>query len=507
VYTDRVQKDVDAREQGQARPPRPVRSRLGLRLGIIITLIVLITAGVGMLLDFRRAYRKELTDVFRSLRTVAHSVEPARRRITQANLLGRFLTNFVIRMDASVAPGHHVVVFDDNGAVLAAAAHQGADLAKETFPAAGPQEELVRTSNGPMAVFRLHEPGSDDGGATVLVARHLDQTLDALRQDLSSRALQILIIAAEIILLVFVAIHFAVIRPVKRLVQAARAWSARDFYARVDPAGSPEFLSLCAEFNLMASELSEHEERRLAELREARKIQARLLPGAIPEVRGVEVAARYQPAAEIGGDLYDVFVLPRGQVAAAVLDVAGHGISAALLTGVVRMSLRYHLHDGGDLLTAIHRINDDMLASSPDERFVTMCLGVWNPDQRTWTYVAAGHPGGTLLTAGGARSLGSTGPVLGAQSSKLWSVERLELAVGDRLFLFSDGVVEAGAPRRMLGMAGVADLLAASAHHTLTQQVDELVHAARLRQQDGHSDDLTILAMEVEGDGPVLGEH
>lgn len=481
-----------------------MRSRLGLRLGIIITLIVLITAGVGMLLDFRRAYQKELSEVFSSLRTVAHSLKPARRR---PDLLGRFLTNFVIRIEGSVAIGHHVVVYDDQGSVIAAAAHQGADLAGETFPAAGPRQQIVRTPSGLMAVLRLHEPNNTDGGATILVARHLDRTLDTLRQDLASRALQILIIAAEIILLVFVAVHFAVIRPVKRLVQGARAWSARDFYARVDPAGSPEFRALCAEFNLMASELSEHEERRLAEMREARKIQARLLPGAIPEVRGVEVAARYQPAAEIGGDLYDVFILPRGQVAAVVLDVAGHGISAALLTGVVKMSLRYHLSDGEDLLTAIHRVNDDMLASSPDERFVTMCLGVWNPDQRTWTYVAAGHPGGTLLTKAGARSLGSTGPVLGAQSGRLWSVEQLQLAAGDRLFLFSDGVVEAGAPRRMLGMAGIADLLSASAHHSLTQQVDELVDAARLRQRDGHSDDLTILAMEVEQDARVLGQQ
>jgi sigma-B regulation protein RsbU (phosphoserine phosphatase) len=213
------------------------------------------------------------------------------------------------------------------------------------------------------------------------------------------------------------------------------------------------------------------------------------------------VVAKYLPVDHVAGDLYDIFALPNGSAAFVLLDVVGHGVSAALLTGVMKMSLRYRLAESPDPTEALARANEDLIACSDDGDFVTACVAVWDATSRTWTYSSAGHFGGVLLRRGHAEVLPAQGPLLGVIPDGRWTGKAVELGAGDRLFLFTDGVVEAGAPSEMLGMEGLMDLLCASSGLGLAAQTDRVVGEATARNGGERTDDITIIGIEAVSQG------
>ena len=168
-------------------------------------------------------------------------------------------------------------------------------------------------------------------------------------------------------------------------------------------------------------------------------IQKHLLPTKIPRVEGLKIEAKYRPAGLVAGDLWDVFRLPSGKTAVTILDVSGHGIGAALLTGVVKMSLNWRLGEEENPAKAISNVNNDILScmSDSDEQFVTVIVGVWNPQDTSWTYCAAGHAGGLLQTGHQVCNLSATGPLLGVFVGAQWEDKEIKMSKGDKLFLYS----------------------------------------------------------------------
>jgi serine phosphatase RsbU (regulator of sigma subunit) len=247
----------------------------------------------------------------------------------------------------------------------------------------------------------------------------------------------------------------------------------------------------------MAEERHKHERDRMAELQRAREIQANLPPTSLPHVAGLTVVADYRPAAHVAGDLYDVFELPNGRTAMAILDVVGHGVIAALLTSVVKMSLRYHLEETSDTGMALAFVHQDLLGCTSEAQFVTTCVGLWDRTERTWTYSAAGHPGGVLLAKGEIHYLSSTGGLLGVFPESRWRSETIRLRSGDRLFLYTDGVTEAGAPARSLGTLGLGDALRKSSHLSCADQISLVLDQAETLWSSEPADDMTMVALEV----------
>lgn len=474
----------------------PLRSSLRLRLTLAVTFIVLATGGVGIYIDYKRESSARLAEVRSSLLTQAHALDVALRGVSDGDKkkMTRMVTSFRNRIEKNIGPGHHILVVDTTGDVIAEARHADDDFDEEDDAILEAQDNSVISVAGEtLAVTRL----KDHDGDEIIMARHLDEPLRELRQEMRSRILQIAVAAGEVLVLIFLAIHFWGTRHVTALAKVARDWSDRNFSARAQATGPSEFRLLAEEFNGMAVELERHEERGRLELAHAKSIQSRLLPATIPGMACLRVVAEYHPAAGVAGDLYDFFLLPQDRVAVAILDVAGHGISAALLTGVVKMSLRYRLGEQADLARAVSLVNEDLLACTTSEKFVTACVGVWDPRARAWTYVAAGHHGGTLVSSGGVEQLGSTGPLLGVTGEGIWAARTVTLSVGDRLFLYTDGLPEAGAPDHALGIAGVGDVLKPSGGEPLPAQAANLIQAAMARSGGRPEDDLTLLAMEV----------
>ncbi len=474
------------------KSPRPkVRGSLRMRLTLALVGIVLTTTGIGMYLDYRREYQVHMAGLRSSLIEQARALQVARRYIADPARFAEYINAFCAQMNEHISPGHHILVLGSDGRVLAGARQHSGPAVERAILSAG-EKEVLNVGNHRLAQVRI----TDDDGATIVLAQYLDHVETILRAQLLSRAATAGATALAIIVLIFLAIHFWSLRPIESLTSVAGKWSARIFSARAETSGPSEIRLLIERFNAMADELERHENRQVAEMESARRIQENLLPTSLPAMEGITIEADYRPAEQVAGDLYDVFALPDGKIAFAILDVSGHGVSAALLTGVVKMSLHRRLSEQDDIAEAISLVNRDLIECVTEGRFVTACVGIWQPGRRTWTYCAAGHPGGLLLSGGDIRRLEPTGPLIGALRDVHWSTESVALKTSDRLFLFTDGVIEAGAPANMLATSGLERVILESAGLGLSEQVETIMREVQLRTSGRPEDDVTVLAIE-----------
>lgn len=190
---------------------------------------------------------------------------------------------------------------------------------------------------------------------------------------------------------------------------------------------------------------SEKEKRRLtSELQAARDIIDRILPAEPAAPPGWDLCVRLQPCSEVGGDFYDVRHLPDGRWALILGDVAGKGLGAALLASSVVAMLDVLLDEPGDLHAVMARLSRRVWHSAGPTRYATLFLGLLDPVQGRLVYVNAGHVPPLLVRAEGAlEAVKSTGPPAGLLDGAAYQTGELQLAPGDSLAAFSDGVTEA----------------------------------------------------------------
>lgn len=239
------------------------------------------------------------------------------------------------------------------------------------------------------------------------------------------------------------------------------------------------------------------------ELRAAREIQMGMLPDpkridGLPA--GVDFFALLEPAQEIGGDLYDAFMLDERRLFFMIGDVSGKGVPASLfmaLTKTLCKSLARRGHAAlGDLLSAV---NDEISRENPTAMFVTAIAGIVDGATGEVELCNAGHNPALLLPAHQApRELdGAGGPPLGLDNSFAYPVQRLRLADGDILLLITDGITEAEDGRQArFGSTRTIECLASAPRHSAAAPCEQL-HAEVKRFTGGTapSDDLTLLAV------------
>ncbi len=188
----------------------------------------------------------------------------------------------------------------------------------------------------------------------------------------------------------------------------------------------------------------ESEQQRLRqEVSIARRIQHTFLPH-IPSVIGERgLAARTLSSKEVSGDYYDVMERPDGRLALAVADVSGKGVPAALIMSSVRAAFRIEAVEANDPAELASDVNEFLASSLRETEFVTAVFGFLDRDG-TFAYVNAGHNPPLLLGEDGSRTwLETGGLVLGAFPGVTYDSGRVHLQSGDRLVLYTDGVVEA----------------------------------------------------------------
>jgi serine phosphatase RsbU (regulator of sigma subunit) len=184
-------------------------------------------------------------------------------------------------------------------------------------------------------------------------------------------------------------------------------------------------------------------------LRIAGAVQQRMMPVDVPRVAGVDLAARYRPSFEIGGDFYDLFE-SHGRLAIVVGDVVGKGVAAGLLMSAVRATMRAYAELSDDLSRVMARTNDAMCRDTTVNEFATVWMGTIDPHTRELRYVSAGHDRPVLFrraVGGGysSRTLEGGGLVAGVSPGESYPVELCRLERGDVLAAFTDGLTDARA--------------------------------------------------------------
>jgi len=187
------------------------------------------------------------------------------------------------------------------------------------------------------------------------------------------------------------------------------------------------------------------------QVRLAADVQRRMLPAAPPEHRRLDIAARFTPCFELGGDFYDFFDAGGGHVGFAVADVVGKGVAAALLMSHVRATLRAHALNVYDIDEVISHTNKALARDTLSNEFATLFYGVIDPVSLRLTYCNAGHeppfivhrPQGGEPSAACISVLDTGGMVLGVEEGQRYQRASCDLAPGDVLLAYTDGLAEA----------------------------------------------------------------
>ena len=185
-------------------------------------------------------------------------------------------------------------------------------------------------------------------------------------------------------------------------------------------------------------------ERQRVEIETARGIQSSILPELPPQLAGVEIASKYLPASEVGGDFYDVLALEDGRLAVAVGDVAGHGVSSGLVMSMAKSALAVQVTFDPEVEAVVATLNRMVYQSARKRLLTTLCYAVLDPVRRELCYASAGHLYPYQVTQGGkVRALEAGAYPLGVRGEIDIRVRHVSVEPGETLFLYSDGLVEA----------------------------------------------------------------
>lgn len=284
--------------------------------------------------------------------------------------------------------------------------------------------------------------------------------------------------------------------PEEKLVEALRE---RAFYFIAKPFEKVVLETLverCLERQRLEREKRDWTQTLERDLEQARRFQRMLLPRAFPRVPHLRGDVVYTPTEILSGDFYDFFELGRSRVGVLIADVSGHGVSAALYTGMVKsemLSVRDEF-DHPEVLFA--GINERLGVTARRRRHVTALLLVLDAETRRLRYVNAGHPG--FFTSKGT-AWDSTGPPLGMLDGASYEVREAELAPDERLFLYSDGILEAMRPDGTeFGFDRIRDAFDATRGLPPDAAVAEVVNAARrFTGSETFGDDATAIVLEL----------
>lgn len=235
------------------------------------------------------------------------------------------------------------------------------------------------------------------------------------------------------------------------------------------------------------------------DLKRAQEIQMLLMPGASPKIPGLDVGLRFQPARQLGGDLYDFLGYGKDRHVLAVGDVSGKGAPAALYGALAGGILRSLAPARLPVPEMLRRLNATLLERRVEGHFITLTYAIWEPKNRTLHLANAGMPLPLLIRNGRSRPIQAEGIPLGLLEHTEYQEISLRLKRGDLLAFFSDGLIEAMNPEHQeFGSRHLAHLLRENAKRPLGEIVDllfsEIAHFEEGRPQ---RDDQTLVLARV----------
>jgi phosphoserine phosphatase RsbU/P len=266
------------------------------------------------------------------------------------------------------------------------------------------------------------------------------------------------------------------------------------------------FIAVALENARLYEEARENEFRLQDDLNTAREIQRQLLPHGARGIPGLDLAAAYVPARELGGDFYDFLPYGQGKLAMALGDVSGKGTAAALYGSLAIGTLR-ELVVGSTCNPAsmLGMLNRRMHGARLDARFIAMLFAVYDAPAHRLTLSNAGGPYPLLVRDGGIQEIRVEGVPLGLFLDSEYEETTIDLEAGDVVLFASDGILESeNAREEEFGSKRLHALLADAGPEISANELSEKIIAAT----DDHSgpgasphDDRTLLVLRVTGEG------
>lgn len=360
------------------------------------------------------------------------------------------------------------------------------------------ENELMRIRTRPFAVLRT------------VFAQKVDMWQEVAPILLISFSVAFLI--AEIIsLIIGVSLTRTITTAVHDLYEGTERIKESDFSHRIHIKGQDQLADLGLSFNNMTANIerllvvAKENERLQNELEIAREVQTQLYPRVTPMLKSMSIEALLSPARMVSGDYYDYQKLDGSRLAVAIGDVAGKGISAALLMATVQSALRTqirHCLEGsgdGELQVStsqlVSQLNKHLHAHTSPEKFATFYLGVYDEANSVLTYTNAGHLPPILIHDGETGFLEVNGTVVGAFPFSRYGESQVKLELGDKLLFYTDGITEAeNAYGEQFGEQRLCDLLRKQ-HGNEPAKILSSIHDAVLEWTGSPElqDDMTLL--------------
>lgn len=242
------------------------------------------------------------------------------------------------------------------------------------------------------------------------------------------------------------------------------------------------------------------EKRRMEnEMEVAREIQQSLLPHEFPELSWASIYGFNEPARQVGGDYYEVYLRDNGDLDFAVGDVSGKGVPASLVMSTLQSSFLAESSAHEDLAKVCERVNEFLVQRTRPERYATFFAARLQPDG-TFMYVNAGHNPPMLLRGDEVRRLTGGGLPLGLFKGRTYELQHDKLEPGDLLLVFTDGVTEANDPaENEFGEERLLEVVRANLDadvRTLTEKVFSAIAEFSLGLHNPH-DDITLVTVRV----------
>jgi sigma-B regulation protein RsbU (phosphoserine phosphatase) len=260
---------------------------------------------------------------------------------------------------------------------------------------------------------------------------------------------------------------------VHELYEGTQRVNVGDFSYRMPVKGNDQLAELTQSFNTMTENLgklivvAKEKERLESELAIAREVQNQLFPKDVPFTRTLELKGVCNPARMVSGDYYDFMALSESSLAFAIGDVAGKGISAALLMATIQSTMRTQLSSTNgagpqhfSTAKLVSNLNKQLYATTAPEKYATFYFALYDDLTHALTYTNAGHLAPMLLREGAISTLDSTGTVVGAFPIARYTEKTVQLHKGDMLVAYTDGIVEPeNAYGEMFGEDRLKDLI------------------------------------------------
>ncbi len=227
-----------------------------------------------------------------------------------------------------------------------------------------------------------------------------------------------------------------------------------------------------------------------------RRWAARLAPEELPVFEGYEVGHVYEAGTGLmAGDFYDFFPVGPRRLAAVIGDVSGHGIEPSITAFQVKYLLRVFLRQFRDPAQALEELNATLSTQGRAEEFVSLCIVVFDRLANTLRHASAGHPAAWLWHDGEVRPLRATGPLLTLDPRANYISREIELASGDLVLMYTDGLAEARAGEQLFGEDRIAATVRRDPGIEAEVLTKSLLQAAREFSSGPLRDDVAILAI------------